>query len=55
MANAVPVHPKAPEEAAEKPAKKPAQQSGPAKVQTHIPAAPGNYYELPDGTVVKDN
>lgn len=57
MANAIPVHPKTPEEgAAEAKAKaqKPAT-SGPKKVQTHIPAAPGNHYELPDGTVVKDN
>jgi len=57
MANAIPVHPKTPEEgAAEAKAKapKPAT-SGPKKVQTHIPAAPGNHYELPDGTVVRDN
>lgn len=55
MANAIPVHPKTPEQGAEEAAKKPAKKSGPEKVQTHIPAAPGNHYELPDGTVVKDN
>lgn len=57
MANAVPVHPKTPEAGAEEAkakAPKPSK-SGPEKVQNHIPAAPGNYYELPDGTVVKDN
>ena len=56
MANAVPVHPKTPEAGAdEAKVKAPKTKGGPEKVQTHIPAAPGNYYELPDGTVVKDN
>lgn len=57
MANAVPVHPQTPEAGAdEAKAKAPkARKGGPEKVECHIPAAPGNYYELPDGTVCKDN
>ena len=56
MANATPVHPKTPEQGAEEAkAKAPKNDGKPAKSPMHIPAAAGNYYELPDGTVVKDN
>jgi hypothetical protein len=57
MANATPVHPTTPEDAPKAPKAKPAakKSDGPTKVDMHIPAEPGNYYELPDGTVVSDH
>lgn len=56
MADAIPVHPKSTEDgAAEAKAKAPKGGVKPTEVQTHIPAAPGNFYKLPDGTIVKDN